>query len=124
MEFQKFTASTSAVVPTVVSVRSAELSLISALPGLSGRSLSLAYAGTDARALITAAARGTRGRDDVLVGGIGLAGTAEGTWREEIAVTRDERPSFVAQCEQMQVNGAAMAPFAGIHGYPSWRNRT
>ena len=122
---RKFTAATPAVVPTVVSVRSAELSLISLRPaGLRGRTLSLAYAGTDARGLSLGAARVTRGSHCDLTEGIGLAGTAERTWREDITATRDERPSLVAQCEQMQVNGTAMATFAGIHGYPSWRTRT
>ncbi|WP_436773524.1 hypothetical protein [Yinghuangia sp. YIM S09857] len=131
MTNRKLAVAATAVAPSAMSVRSAELGSpkpASLLLSLKGRTPSLAYAGTDAR-IITAdlPVLGRRGE------GIGLASNVESGWRgseRTSVITRDERPSasIVTACEQQQVEDMAQAMgttgFAGMHGYPSWRTRT
>lgn len=132
MSNRKLAVAATAVAPSAMSVRSAELGSpkpASALGlNLKGRTLSLAYAGTDAR-IITADLPVLGGRGE----GIGLASNVELGWRgseRTSVITRDERPSasIVTACEQQQVEDMAQAMgttgFAGMHGYPSWRTRT
>ncbi|NUU24191.1 MAG: hypothetical protein HOV68_22210 [Streptomycetaceae bacterium] len=136
----KTAVAATAVAPSAMSVRSAELGALKPAPVLfapdlaipanpadrKGRSLSSAYAGTDVRVIAVDSTVLRRGE------GIGLACNAELGWqgRERTSViTRDERPaSIVTACEQQQVEDMAQAMgttgFAGMHGYPSWRART
>ncbi|MDI2131034.1 hypothetical protein [Yinghuangia seranimata] len=128
---RKLAVAATAVAPSAMSVRSAEL--VSLKPALrlrrnGGRTLSLAYAGTDARVI------SQDSRVLGLEGGFGLASNVEPGWQgseRTSVITSDARPSvatFVAACEQQQVED--MTPvmgstgFAGMHGYPSWRTRT